>query len=390
MTHNEILVLNAGSSSIKFAAFHCDGGLEKSLSGTVENIHTAPKIKIKDNKNLTLLDEQYSDPKAYEFFFDLIFNFLTQRDSKLIACGHRIVHGGTQYHEPIILTPKITNDLKALIPFAPLHQPYNLEAVESIAKNHPKLPQIACFDTAFHWTHPALVDQFGLPYHYFQEGIKRYGFHGLSYEYILKQAQKSIPKDKRKRVIVAHLGNGSSLCAMKNDQSYASSMGFSTLDGLVMGTRCGSIDPGVLLYLMEFHQMDRKDLEKLLYKDSGLLGVSQLSADMRTLQEAAPTNPQAKLAIDLFNFNIVRECGALISTLEGLDQLIFTGGIGENAAFVRTAVCEKLKWLGVVIDETLNQENNKTISSPESTIGVHVFPTNEEAIIAAHTLSLLG
>lgn len=390
MTHHEILVINSGSSSIKFAAFHCDAGIEKSLSGTVENIHTAPNIKIKDANNNTVLNEDFETAKPYDFFFDRIFQFLKEQDYQLQACGHRVVHGGTDYHQPILIDRAVINDLKKLIPYAPLHQPYNLEAIEIIAAKYPDIPQIACFDTAFHWTNPQVVTQFGIPNAWYQKGIKRYGFHGLSYEFILSEIQKSYPEYKNSRILVAHLGNGASLCAINKGKSYATTMGFSTLDGLLMGTRCGRIDPGVLLYLMEFKKMDLSSLQTLLYKESGLLGVSGgFSADMRDLLEAASTNPLAQQAIDLFVHQIQREMGALIALLEGIDLIVFTGGIGEKSSVIRARVIEHFKWLGITLGSGLNQQNEPVISTNASRTPVFVIPTNEEWVIANHTQSLL-
>lgn len=390
MTNHDIVVINAGSSSIKFAAFDLDNGLQKKLSGSVENINTAPVIKIKNTEGQSLLAEHYSTPQNYAFFYDFIFAFFASQQIDIIAVGHRVVHGGKDYHQPVRITPKIIQDLKALIPYAPLHQPYNVEAIEIIAEHFPKTPQVACFDTAFHWTHPPIADMFAIPKALSHEGICRYGFHGLSYEYILSQIQLREPQKAKGRIIIAHLGNGASMCAVKAEKSIDSTMGFSTLDGLVMGTRPGNLDAGVLLYLMEFKKMDFKALQTMLYQQSGLLGVSGLSNDMRTLEEVELTQPDAKTAIDLFVYRIQREFGGLMSVLQGCDLFIFTGGIGENSHEIRSRVCQKLDWCGIYLEDRFNRENQPVISTPDSKIEVQVIPTNEELIIAKHTAKVLS
>ncbi len=367
MKNKMLLTLNAGSSSIKFAAYAVQNQLQKINEGSIENINTAPVFKIRNHHKQVVFHETYEKDHDYDYFYDLLLSKLKTNDSELVAVGHRIVHGGKRYHNPIKITSEVIDYLKTLIPFAPLHQPYNVAAIEAILKKYPKMLQVACFDTAFHYTHPAIADQFAIPRELTEEGVRRYGFHGLSYEYIISKVKDNLPEKYRQRIIVAHLGNGSSLCAIKNGVSIASTMGFSTLDGLVMGTRCGSIDPGVLLYLMQFKNMTAKEVEKLLYYESGLLGVSGISNNMQVLLENK--SHDAHEAIELFIYRIKREIGSLAAALEGLDLLIFTGGIGENAATIREAVSDSLDWLG----------------HP----AVMVIPTDEEWVIANHTNELL-
>ncbi|HRE31412.1 MAG TPA: acetate/propionate family kinase, partial [Candidatus Berkiella sp.] len=292
---------------------------------------------------------------------------LADLGTPIMAVGHRVVHGGRQYYQPVKIASDVVDYLKSLIPFAPLHQPYNVAAIETILKQHPEIEQVACFDTAFHHTQAPLAVQFGIPRSLTYEGVRRYGFHGLSYEYIISKVKTTFPEKYRQRIIVAHLGNGASLCAIKDGISIASTMGFSTLEGLLMGTRCGSIDPGVLLYLMQFKKLDAAAIEKILYKESGLLGVSGISNNMQVLLDNH--SKEAKEAVELFIYRIKREIGSLAAALEGLDLLIFTGGIGENASTIREAVSDSLDWLG----------------HP----AVMVIPTDEEWVIANHTLNLL-
>ncbi len=307
MTNKQLLVLNAGSSSIKFATYAIDKKIEKINDGSIENIKTAPVFKICDKDKNQIFNEQYTAEHDYDFFYELLLLKLKQANHNVIAVGHRVVHGGKAYHEPVIVSNKIVGELKALEPFAPLHQPFNVAALEIIANKHPELFQVACFDTAFHYTIPPVASHFGLPRHLTDEGVRRYGFHGLSYEYIMSRLKEISPALYDKRVIVAHLGNGASLCAIKQGKSLASTMGFSTLDGLLMGTRCGVIDPGVLLYLMQFKKMGHAAIEELLYKQSGLLGVSGISNNMQVLEQNE--SPAARDAIELFVYRIQREMG---------------------------------------------------------------------------------
>lgn len=367
MKNKVILTLNAGSSSIKFATYAIQNPLLKLNDGDIVNINTAPVFRIRNHHKQIIFNETYDKNHNYDFFFNELLDKLSTNDEELVGVGHRVVHGGPRYYQPTKVTQEVVEYLRTLIPFAPLHQPYNVAAIETISKKHPKLRQVACFDTAFHHTHPAVADQFALPRSLTAEGVRRYGFHGLSYEYIISKIKLSFPEKHRQRIIVAHLGNGSSLCAIKNGVSIASTMGFTALDGLMMGTRCGSIDPGVLLYLMQSKNMTVSEVEKLLYHQSGLLGVSGISNNMQVL--LADKSQAAHDAIELFIYRIKREIGSMAAALEGLDLLIFTGGIGENAAIIREAVSDNLDWLG-----------HPTVM---------VIPTDEEWVIANHTLPLL-
>lgn len=387
MTQKQIIVLNSGSSSIKFAAFHDDVLLTKTLHGSITGIRSAPVLKITDEFGTVLKKESFSADQDYTFFYELLFAFFKETDIKISAIGHRVVHGGRQYQEPILVTEEIIQNLKKLIPFAPLHQPYNIEAIDIIHQKHPEVPQIACFDTAFHRTHPPVATHFGLPRALTQEGIRRYGFHGLSYEFIINELRQSEHAKSMGKIIVAHLGNGASMCAIKEGESIASTMGFTALDGLVMGTRCGNLDPGVILYLMQFKNMHHPEIEKLLYQQSGLLGVSGISNDMRTLLK--DSSLPAIEAVALFVYRIKHELGALCAALGGLDMLVFTGGIGEHAHQIRTAVCEGMEWLGIQIDENSNAQHLDIISTPQSKVEIKVIPTNEEWVIAKHTHHLL-
>lgn len=323
-------------------------------------------LQIRDANNTILKEEQFADSLSYADFFDLLFSRINA-NQQIVAVAHRVVHGGEFYTKPVLVTPSVIQELKTLIPFAPLHQPFSLNAIETLQHLLPTLPQIACFDTAFHSTHPRIADLFALPRAYAEAGIRRYGFHGLSYEYIVKQLQET--NTLKPKTIIAHLGNGASMCAVKNGKSYDSTMGFTALDGLMMGTRCGSIDPGVVLYCLKSKQMSYEQIENLLYKESGLLGVSALSSNMQTLLDS--DSPEAREAVDLFVYRAKRELGGLIAALGGLDTLVFTGGIGENAPTIREAICEGMDWLSASVD-------------------IQVIPTDEEWIIAKHTFDLIA
>jgi acetate kinase len=308
-----------------------------------------------------------------------------QHERKLVACGHRIVHGGGEFADPVRLTPPVMSALDKLAPLAPLHQPLSLSPVRALAGLRPDLLQVGCFDTAFHRTIEPLVSRYALPLEYEEKGIRRYGFHGLSYEYLAGRLAENGKTGKR--TIVAHLGNGASLCAIKDGKSVDTTMGFSALDGLMMGTRCGSIDPGVLLYLLLEQHMSAEEVQHLLYEKSGLLGVSGISGDMRELETSA--DPRARLAIDMFAFRVSREVAALANTLGGLDCLVFTAGIGEHSAAVRGSICRSLGWLGMTIDEGANSAHAGTISALDTQVEVRVIPTDEEVMIAHHTLNLM-
>ncbi|CDZ78978.1 Acetate kinase [Legionella massiliensis] len=390
MDNNQLVVINSGSSSIKFAVYELNSALTRVLHGQVGNLGISPVLKVYD-KNQALIKEQHFNKDCnYSFFYELLFSSLktSQQQFKIQAVGHRVVHGGNDFHAPVLLSDAIVQQLKQYIPFAPLHQPYNIEAIETIARLFPGLSQIACFDTAFHRTHPAVADTFGIPRKLSEEGLKRYGFHGLSYEFIMHQL--AIMKAKRRlgRVVIAHLGNGASMCAVREGKSIDSSMGFTALDGLVMGTRCGNLDPGVIFYLLESKTMSAKAIQSLLYKQSGLLGVSEISSDMQELLES--TNLQAKQAIELFVYRIRRELGALTAVLGGLDLLVFTGGIGEHAWQIREAVCQNNEWFGLKLDSALNKANELRISEQSSAVDVLVIPTDEDWIIAHHCYQLIN
>lgn len=394
-----VLTLNAGSSSIKFSLYplQAEGlGEIPVLSGQIDGIGATPHIKAKDGNGLQLDNVDIpleGDAEAqHHAALEFLIGWLHAHEGgwKIVAVGHRVVHGGERYSRPMKLDANIIEHLTRLIPLAPLHQPHNLDGVNALTALMPGIPQIACFDTAFHRSQPPVAQMFGLPRAITGEGVKRYGFHGLSYEFIARVLPDHSPR-AHGRVVVAHLGNGASMCAMNDGKSVSSTMGFTAVDGLMMGTRTGNLDPGVMLYLMENKGMDAKALTKLLYKESGLLGVSGESQDMRTL--LASGKPEAKEAVDLFCYRISRELGSLAASLGGIDALVFTGGIGEHAAEVRRRVCEQATWLGVELDPAANAskaDGALRISGPRSTVDVLVIPTNEEWMIAYHSATLLG
>jgi len=389
MTSNQLVVINSGSSSIKFAVYEFDSALKKSLRGSVENLKISPILKIFNSENELIRENQYPSDFGYQQFYEMLISAFesNQFNYTVTAVGHRVVHGGDRYQSPVLINNDVIQYLKKLIPFAPLHQPYNIDAIESIHKSYPNMPQVACFDTAFHRTHPFVADCFGLPRDLTEAGIRRYGFHGLSYEYIMHKLSEMNAGKSNKRIVVAHLGNGSSMCAIKNGKSIDSTMGFTALDGLVMGTRCGNLDPGVILYLLQYKNMTGKEIEAMLYKKSGLQGVSGISSNMKILLDNS-TKP-AQEAIELFVYRIRHELGALTAALGGIDVLIFTGGIGEHASPIREKVCRDTEWLGLQIDENLNRKNQAMISTPQSKVEVYVIPTNEEWIIANHIYHLI-
>jgi len=388
-----ILTLNAGSSSIKFALFaHADEiPSAPEIVGQIDGIGAGTHLKVKDKTGRVLDDVDFTvaseSPHRSALTFLLDWLREHQADWRIVAVGHRVVHGAARYSQPVRIDEDVLEALASFYPLAPLHQPHNVAGIEAMAAALKGVPQIACFDTAFHRGQPALAQLFALPRRITAEGVRRYGFHGLSYEYIAHVLPKHLDERATGKVVVAHLGNGASACAMAGLKSRASSMGFTAVEGLMMGTRTGSIDPGVLLYLMQNHNMDAAALEKLLYKESGLLGVSGISQDMREL--LASEEPEAREAVDLFCYRLVREIGALAAVLEGIDALVFTGGIGENAAPVREKTCSALAWLGVDFDTVANGEKRSVISRPDSRVAVLVLPTNEEWMIARHTARLI-
>jgi acetate kinase len=381
-----ILTINTGSSSLKFALFNNDNALPETVRGEIENLGDSPHFRAFDTTGKMLAEKSWP-PGATPGFAEtlgFLLNFAeTHLDNGgLKAVGHRIVHGGADHIAPALVTPELIQSLEKLTPLDPLHMPHNLEPIRTILAARPALPQIACFDTAFHHTLPPVAREFALPRAITQAGVRRYGFHGLSYEYISSVLQQQLPELARGRVIVAHLGSGASMCALNNGVSIATTTGFSALDGLVMATRCGRLDPGVLLYLgAAGHSF--ADIEDMLYRHSGLKGVSGLSGDVRVL--LASTDPHAKAALALFTYQIAYEAGGLASALGGLDGLVFTAGIGEHAALIRAAIAGRLAWLGLRLDAAANAANATCISTADSRIAVHVIPTDEEAMIARHT-----
>jgi acetate kinase len=390
-----LLIINAGSSSIKFACYtiNAAGELITDVRGQIENIGNNPRGKITNADDCVLVDSELSGSTSPDFADCVAFicDWLEEYSEGLAigGIGHRVVHGGSFYTAPVVVDDVVIGKLEQFIPLAALHQPHNLEGIRSFRERMPQVPQVACFDTAFHNTQPDIARQFGLPKRFFQDGIKRYGFHGLSYEYLSKVLPAHDPALADARVIAAHLGSGASLCAMRNGCSVATTMGFSVLDGLIMGTRCGSLDPGVIVHLLDAYQLDARKLEHLLYHESGLLGLSGISNDMKTL--LASQHDDAKEAIELFIYRISREIGSLAAALGGLDVLVFTGGIGEHSAAIRNAVCQQAAWLGARMDETKTKQDTLEgrISVDDSRVAVWVVPTDENRMIAQHTRQLL-
>ena len=381
-----ILTLNSGSSSLKFALFAAAAESLATARGEVADLDASPHFIARDAAGSVLADRRWpaGAPDAFATVLDALLGFADGRLDRggLVAVGHRIVHGGPHHAAPAVVTPALIADLEALFPLDPLHMPHNVMPIRAVATARPGLPQVACFDTAFHHTLPPEARRFGLPRALEAEGVRRYGFHGLSYESIAGRLTEDAPALARGRVVVAHLGSGASLCALKAGRSIATTMGFSTLDGLMMATRCGSLDPGVILYLARKGR-SFAEIEDMLYHGSGLLGVSEISGDVRDL--LASVAPQAAEALALFAYRIAVETGALVSALGGLDGFVFTAGIGVHAPAIRSAVCERLGWLGLRLDENANAANAGRISEPDSAVTVLVIPTDEEAIIARHT-----
>ncbi len=388
-----ILVLNAGSSSIKFSLFlERSEALDLLLGGQIESLYTVPRFKARDAAGAVVGERQWTadETLGHDGAIAYLAGFLREQlgEHRLAAVGHRVVHGGLDYAAPIRLTAEIVGNLEQFIPLAPLHQPHNLKPIRLLLANQPALPQVACFDTAFHRGQPEVAQAFALPPEITDRGVRRYGFHGLSYEYIASVLPQVDPRAASGRTVVLHLGNGASLCAIHDGKSVASTMGFTAMDGLPMGTRCGNLDPGVVLYLVDELKMDARAIEKLLYQQSGLLGVSGVSSDMRTL--LASDEPRAKFAVELFVYRIGRELGSLAAALGGLDALVFTAGIGEHAAPIRERVCQAAAWLGVELDPTANATGGPRISTAGSRTPAWVIPTNEELMIARHTRTLVA
>lgn len=382
-----ILTLNAGSSSLKFAVF--SGDLTKLCSGQVEGLGTRPRLLARDGQG-AVLDFAADDAALvdHESALAAILAGLGQREEtrKIRAIGHRIVHGGPNHAAPCLISPDLLEELSALAPFAPLHQPHNLAGIRAAARAFPDIAQVACFDTAFHRQKPLIHDLFALPRKFYAEGVRRYGFHGLSYEFLLRRLGDIAPETAKGRLILCHLGNGASLCAVREGRPIATSMGFSPLDGLAMGTRSGAIDPAVLLYLMEQQGMSGAAISRLLYRESGLLGLSGLSSDMRELE--ASLAPQAREAIDYFAARLIREIGGMAALLEGVDAIVFSGGIGENSKAIRAQTLRGMGWLGASLDQTRNDTHQTIISDPASRVALLVVPTDEEWMIASHVRGL--
>lgn len=389
-----VLVINAGSSSLKFSAFAPADGQDPRLlfKGQIESIGARPRLVARDAGGTPLIDKKYGarEVSAHDAAFAVIAGWLRGMSSRghLAAVGHRVAHGGANLAAPVIVDDRVLEDLRTLVPLVPLHQPANLAGIEAVRAHQPRLPQVACFDTAFHRGHPEVADRFALPEALYREGIRRYCFHGLSYEYIARALQAIAPDIAQGRVVVAHLGSGASMCAMKAGRSVDSTMAFSALEGLPMGTRCGGLDPGVLIYLMREKHMSTSEIEHLLYHDCGLRGLSGVSNDARDL--LASREPSAKLALDYFVYHAGRQLGALAAVLGGLDGVVFTAGIGEHSPEIRARICNAAGWLGLALDEAANTSGGPRISAQGSPVSAWVIPTDEEMTIARHTVDLIS
>jgi len=381
-------VINAGSSSVKFSFYE---GERRILSGQVDGIGARPSASATgpDGEKITPPDLGAKPPAVPSEVLPNILPWARERlgDRRLAAVGHRVVHGGLRYSQPARVTPELLAELEALVPLAPLHEPHNIAPIKMAMTLNPTLPQVACFDTAFHRTAPEVDQAFALPYSFYEQGIRRYGFHGLSYEYIASVLPELAPEIASGRLVVAHLGNGCSACAMRDRVSIATTMGFTALDGLPMGTRCGELDAGVVLYLIQQKRMSPDELVDLLYKRSGMLGLSGISSDFREL--LASDNPRARFAVDVFCNRVARHIASLAAALGGLDGVVFTAGVGENAAPIRSAICRACAWLGLELDEGANKEHSKRISTPNSRVGAYVIKTDENLMIARHARALV-
>jgi acetate kinase len=387
-----ILVVNAGSSSVKFQIFELakSGDAQRLIKGQVDGIGTRPRLRAETRDGTPLIDKAYAPQDVADGAAAITAAGDWLRETQkvnLVAVGHRVVHGGPDYDRPVVVNKDVLMRLEQFSSLAPLHQPNNLAPIRALLTRRPELLQVACFDTAFHRTHSAIADHYAIPERFYQEGVRRYGFHGLSYEYIAERLRDVAPAIANGRVIVAHLGSGASMCALASGRSVESTMGFTALDGLPMGTRPGQIDPGVLLYLIAEKRMSLKDVEDLLYRQSGLKGISGVSNDMRELETSDAAG--AKLAIEYFVYRIGLNAGMLAAALNGLDGFVFTAGIGENSATIRARVAEKLAWLGISFDDSANNKGGPLISKPQSKIAVYAIGTDEELMIARHTVSLL-
>jgi acetate kinase len=387
-----ILVLNAGSSSLKFQVFDMDDGLAMHLRGQIEGIPKAPYFAVHDATGTKLVARALSESEGRDqatcaSFLASWLRGESDGNVRVAAVAHRVAHGGLEYTHPVRVDAGVLDRLETFSPLAPLHQPFNLAPIRRLLTSSPKLPQVACFDTAFHATQPTVAKLFGLPKRFYDEGVRRFGFHGLSYEYIAGLLPEIAPEVARSRVVVAHLGSGASMCALLDLQSVATTFGFTALEGLPMGTRSGTLDPGVLIYLARERGMSISEIETILYRQSGLLGLSGISSDVRVL--LASNDPDAALALEYFVYRVSRELGSLAGALGGLDALVFTAGIGENNAELRARILQRAVWLGVEVDERANALGTARISTSRSDVAVWVIPTNEELMIAQHALALL-
>ncbi|MDI4234783.1 acetate/propionate family kinase [Bradyrhizobium sp. Arg237L] len=387
-----ILVVNAGSSSVKFQIFAIEGEgrLRRQIKGQMDGIGSRPRLRAVDANGDPLAERAYQIESVSDIPAAMAVAGAWLRDELRInpmAVGHRVVHGGPDYERPVLIDYGVVSRLERYVALAPLHQPHNLAPIRSLLANFPSLPQVACFDTAFHRTHGTVADYYAIPYQLHAEGVRRYGFHGLSYEYIARTLPQIAPDVAKGRVIVAHLGSGASMCALKGGRSVESTMGFTALDGLPMGTRPGQIDPGVVLYLISEKGMSASNVQDFLYRSCGLKGLSGVSNDMRQLE--ASNDPHAILAIEYFVYRICLNAGMLAAALQGLDAFVFTAGIGENSAGIRSRIVEQLAWLGIAFDPVANASHARLISRSDSRIPVYVVPTDEELMIAQHTLAVL-
>ena len=387
-----ILVVNAGSSSLKFQIFGITEArkLQKLVRGQLDGIATKPRLQAKDASNVLLVERDYAPESVADFSaaIQLAAAWLKEAQSLApVAVGHRVVHGGPEYDRPVLVDNDVLGHLARYISLAPLHQPNNLAPIRSLLEKYPGQPQVACFDTAFHRGHSAIVDHYAIPERFYAKGVRRYGFHGLSYEYVAERLRQIAPSVAKGRVIVAHLGSGASMCAISGGRSVDSTLGFTALDGLPMGTRCGQIDPGVVLHLISEEGMTAGEVQNLLYRECGLIGLSGSSNDVRLLETS--TAPGAALALDHFVYRVGLHAGMMASAMGGVDAFVFTAGIGENSVNLRARIAEKLGWLGASLDPAANAAHNQEISSPESRIVLYVVPTDEELMIARHTLEVI-
>jgi acetate kinase len=387
-----ILIVNAGSSSVKFQIFAIEGknSFKRHIKGQMDGIGTRPRLRASGCDGTTIVDQEIPAAKVSDVSDALqtAGEWLRQQQGiNPVAVGHRVVHGGPEYDRPLLIDEQVLDHLERYIPLAPLHQPHNLSPIRSILARFPDLPQVACFDTAFHRGHSAIADHYAIPERFYAEGVRRYGFHGLSYEYIASRLPQIAPDIAAGRVIVAHLGSGASMCALAGGRSIDSTLGFTALDGLPMGTRPGQIDPGVVLYLISEKGMSAAQVQDLLYRECGLKGLSGISNDVRELE--ASSDPKAKFALDYLAYRVGINAGMLAAALGGLDGFVFTAGIGENSAGVRARVAQKLAWLGVALDPTANAARGPLISRRDSRVALYVVPTDEELMIARHTHALL-